>query len=338
MRPKVLPIGSVLLDRHRVPRPAQRPPCLVRVGPWHEKSSRGTAGRNRSDQGEQVGLHLSSSAGRPVRVEVARVGARREVVFSSDAVAGRRARDAARRRLEGVRVARGADAGRRAGLALGLLRGRHGDRRRREGAARLRVLRRPSAPRDAPGARAHDQYVARLQRLRRAEPVHRRDPRRDAAPDGGRLPVQAAGQGSSRHRDRRARPAECRARRLHPDQPPLGLRRVGRVARLGAAVPAMGRTRGLRDRRVHQRRSGGAPRGAAGRGPVPLRRARRVLVTRHARHGGGVHRRRRERGVLLGQHVVVAGADGGGRPRRHGRATRPSSRAIRCWGRISSRR
>ena len=35
------------------------------------------------DAGEQVGLHLSSSAGRPVRVEVARVGARREVVFSS---------------------------------------------------------------------------------------------------------------------------------------------------------------------------------------------------------------------------------------------------------------
>src|SRR5882762_2542284 len=36
--------------------------------------------------GEQVGLHLSSSGGRPVRVEVARVGARREVVFSADAV------------------------------------------------------------------------------------------------------------------------------------------------------------------------------------------------------------------------------------------------------------
>ncbi len=36
--------------------------------------------------GEQVGLHLSSSAARPVRVEVARVGARREVVFSADAV------------------------------------------------------------------------------------------------------------------------------------------------------------------------------------------------------------------------------------------------------------
>ncbi len=37
--------------------------------------------------GEQVGLHLSSSGGRPVRVEVARVGARRDVVFRSDAVA-----------------------------------------------------------------------------------------------------------------------------------------------------------------------------------------------------------------------------------------------------------
>src|SRR5256885_4489205 len=37
--------------------------------------------------GEQVGLHMSSSAGRPVRVEVARVSARREVVCSLDGVA-----------------------------------------------------------------------------------------------------------------------------------------------------------------------------------------------------------------------------------------------------------
>lgn len=37
--------------------------------------------------GEQVGLHLSSSGGRPVRVEVARVGAQREVVLRDDAVA-----------------------------------------------------------------------------------------------------------------------------------------------------------------------------------------------------------------------------------------------------------
>src|ERR1700685_2528970 len=48
----------------------------------------GDCGPQSGRPGGQVGLHLSSSAGRPVRVEVARVGARREVVFSADAVAG----------------------------------------------------------------------------------------------------------------------------------------------------------------------------------------------------------------------------------------------------------
>jgi hypothetical protein len=37
--------------------------------------------------GEQVGLHLSSSGDRPVRIEVARIGANREVVHRADAVA-----------------------------------------------------------------------------------------------------------------------------------------------------------------------------------------------------------------------------------------------------------
>mgnify|MGYP006197485175 CR=1 FL=1 len=37
--------------------------------------------------GEQVGLHMSSSGGRPVRIEVARVGGHREVVFRAPAVA-----------------------------------------------------------------------------------------------------------------------------------------------------------------------------------------------------------------------------------------------------------
>ena len=37
--------------------------------------------------GEHVGLHMSSSGGRPVRVEVARIGAQREVVLRADAVA-----------------------------------------------------------------------------------------------------------------------------------------------------------------------------------------------------------------------------------------------------------
>ena len=51
----------------------------------------------------------------------------------------------------------------------------------------------------------------------------------------------------------RARSAERRARRLRPDQPSVGLCRVGRLARLGAAVHRMGRTRRIRDRCVHQR-------------------------------------------------------------------------------------
>src|SRR3954471_6601610 len=37
--------------------------------------------------GEQVGLHMSSSGGRTARVEVARVGHRRDVVFSADSIA-----------------------------------------------------------------------------------------------------------------------------------------------------------------------------------------------------------------------------------------------------------
>jgi hypothetical protein len=36
--------------------------------------------------GGQVGVHLSSSGGRPVRVEVARIGVEREIVFGSAAV------------------------------------------------------------------------------------------------------------------------------------------------------------------------------------------------------------------------------------------------------------
>src|SRR5262249_13124110 len=37
--------------------------------------------------GDELGLHMSSSGARPVRVEVARVGARRDIVFSTAGVA-----------------------------------------------------------------------------------------------------------------------------------------------------------------------------------------------------------------------------------------------------------
>src|ERR1039458_8330726 len=59
----------------------------VKVGQMSREVVTGYCWPQSARPGDQVGLHLSSSGGRPVRVEVARVGGRREVVFSSDAVA-----------------------------------------------------------------------------------------------------------------------------------------------------------------------------------------------------------------------------------------------------------
>ena len=104
------------------------------------------------------------------------------------------------------------------------------------------------------------------------------------------LSLQAAGQGPPGHGDGRARPAERRARRLHPAQPSVGLCRFGGLARLGVAVHRVGRARGVRDRRVHERRSRRTSRGAGRREPVSVGRPRRVLVRGHARHRRGLHR------------------------------------------------
>ena len=153
---------------------------------------------------------------------------------------GRRARDAEGRGREGLRLAGRAHGGRRPGLAVGLLRGRPGDRRGREDAPRLRLLRRASEVGHADRDRAGEQHVARVQRLRWTEPLHRRHAGLHATTDGGRLPLQASRQGSARDGDRGARPAERRARRVHHPQPPVGLRRLRGLARLGAAVHPVG--------------------------------------------------------------------------------------------------
>ena len=229
--------------------------------------------------GGQVGLHLSSSGGRPVRVEVARVGARREVVFSCRRGRRRRARDAEGRRLEGVRLARRARRSTsiptwRSGYYEVVMEIDVGDKVRRDYA--FFVVRPSSGTRivlalatntwhayndfGGPNLYTGGTHVA-MQR-----------------PMSAGLPLQAAGQGPPGHRDGRARSAERRARRLHPDQPSLGLCRVGGLARLGAAVHRVGRTRGIRDRRVHERRSRRAPRGIGRRQSVSVRRPRRVLV------------------------------------------------------------
>ena len=75
-----------------------------------------------------------------------------------------------------------------------------------------------------------------------------------AAADEPRLPVQAAGPRPPGHRRRRAGSADGGPRRLPHAQPPVAVGRLGGLARLGAAVPAVGRAGGLRHRRRHQRR------------------------------------------------------------------------------------
>ena len=61
--------------------------------------------------------------------------------------------------------------------------------------AQPRLLRRPPEPGNDQARillALGDQHLARLQRLRRSQPLHRRHPGLAAAPDGARLPVQAA--------------------------------------------------------------------------------------------------------------------------------------------------
>ena len=141
--------------------------------------------------GGQVGLHMSSSGGRPVRVEVARVGGSREVVFRSDAVAAdehETPKDASSKGVAGPPPSRWTSS-RRGGRATTRSSWRSTSARR-SGATT------PSSscvrPRGAHRGRAGDQYVARLQRLWRPEPLQRRHPGGHAEADGGGLPLQAA--------------------------------------------------------------------------------------------------------------------------------------------------
>jgi hypothetical protein len=141
-----------------------------------------------------------------------------------------------------------------------------------------------------------------------------------AAADGARLPAQAGGRRPAGHHH-------------HPPDPDMNthvgylrsaqavaVRRLGRVARLGAAVPAVGRARGLRvdvctnaDLEDHPELLDGTERLLLSVGhdeywSGPMRDTVR-----------GVHRPRRQRRLLLRQHLVLAGAVGG--CRRPGTAT-----------------
>ena len=180
MRPTVTPTGNGHLGgtahRNAPGSWTRRLARLVRVGRWRARWSRGTAGRSRSARASRSACTCRRRAG-------GRCGSRwhgsargREVVFSSDAVAAdehETPTDASSKGC-GWPVALTLDV--ESDVAVGLLRGRHGDRRRRQGAARLRLLRRASASGTRDRAGAGDQHVARLQRLRRTEPLHRRAP------------------------------------------------------------------------------------------------------------------------------------------------------------------
>ena len=97
--------------------------------------------------GERVALHLSSSGGRPVSVEVARVGRDPRGGVLRGRRSCRRSSHADRRARAGVRLARGGrDRGRR-GVAFRLLRGAADDRRRRQAADEPGLLRRATRPR-----------------------------------------------------------------------------------------------------------------------------------------------------------------------------------------------
>ena len=164
--------------------------------------------------GEQVGLHMSSSGG---AAGARRGGAGRratDVVFSSGVATDEHEtpKDAASKGCGWpVALTLDVDPTWRSGYYEVVMEIDVGEKVRRDYAFFV-VRPTPGAHR----ARAGDQYVARLQRLRRTEPVHRRHPRCHAAADGGGLPLQAAGQGPSRDGDGRARSAERRARRLRP--------------------------------------------------------------------------------------------------------------------------
>jgi len=143
--------------------------------------------------GGQVGLHMSSSDGRPVRVEVARVGVRREVVFSSDAVAADEhdtPKDASSKGFGWpAAITMDVDPAWRSGYYEVVMEIDVGEKVRR---AYAFFVVRPSSGARIVAALTTNTWHA-LQRLRRTEPVHRWHPRVHAATDVGGLPLQAAG-------------------------------------------------------------------------------------------------------------------------------------------------
>ena len=261
------------------------------------------------EPGGSVALHLSSAGNRPVAVEVARIGAQRTLVFADAAVEASEHPTPVDAASNGcawpAALTITVDASWRSGYYEVVLE-IDVDGKRRRSHAFFVVRPKVGAP-GADPARAVDQHVARLQRLRWLEPVHGRDDRVAATTDGSGLSLQATGRGPAGDHDEPTRSADGDARRIRAAQSPLAVRRIGGVARLGAAVRRVGRARGIRVRRGDERRPRRPSRPVVGLPIDVVGRPRRVLVGTDARQRRALHRRGRQRRVLLGQHVVLAG-------------------------------
>ena len=209
----------------------------------------------------------------------------------------------------GLRLAGRARARRRPGVALRLLRGRPRDRRRRQAPPQPRLLRGPPAGRRARPRRSCSRWRPTPGTPTTTSAAATSTPAAPTSRSSGRCRpgylYKPPGVGRRVTDHRAARPADGRPRRLPRAQPPLALRRLGRVARLGAAVPAVGRA-------ARATPSTSSPTPTSRTTPtlllrrrllaLPVGRPRRVLVGRHARHGRGLHRPGRQRRLPLRQH------------------------------------
>ena len=267
-------------------------------------------------------------AGGPCRVEVARVGAERTWCSRDGAVPADDHATPAGRATPRVRLAGGARARRRPRLAIGLLRGRprRSTSTASAGAATpssscARRSARPTAP--ILLALATNTWHA-YNDFGGPQPLHRRHPRVAAAADGARLPAQAAGRAAAGSPPTApARPADGRPRRL-PAASTTCRRRPARPGWPDWELPFLAVGRAARATRST---SSPTPTSRTTPSCSPTAAGSLFLSVGHDEYWSGpmrdtveaLHRRRRQRRLPLGQHLVLAGAPRGPDARGPGR-------------------
>ena len=299
-----------------------------RVRRWRSRPSPGTAGRSPSRAGARSRCTCRRPAAGPCRVEVARVGgrARRSCSPTTPCPADDHPTPDGRRTATGcgwpAALVLDVDPAWRSGYYEVVLEIDVDGKRRRSHA--FFVVRPPTgAPDRADPARPGHQHLARLQRLRRPQPLHRRHARVAAAPDVARLPAQAAGRSAAGSPpsappdpQMAAHVGYLQLNHLSPyagsagwpdwELPFLAVGRAGRATPSTSSPTPTSRTTPTSC-------------SAAAATAVPVGRPRRVLVGPDARHRRGLHRPGRQRRLPLGQHVVLAGAPRGPDARGTGR-------------------